>query len=484
MSGGIISVSAAMTSPQLFNPYFQGSSWDVWRTVLKGACRAATEPEHAAFAAVAARQPPQKPVRELICIAGRGAGKDSVASLIATCAAINFEPRGKLRPGETAIVMCLACDRQQASILFKYIRGYFEEIPALKAMVTAVTNDSIDLCNSVSIEVHSNSFRAVRGRSILCAVLDECAFFRDENFASPDVEVDAALSPGLARVSGSMKILISSVHKRSGLLYNRYRDFYGVDNSDILVVFGGTRQFNPTFSESIIEKSLLEDPERYSAEYLCRWRDDLSTWLSRELLEAAVDRGVYVRPPDPGINYFAGADASGGRNDSFTAAISHREGDEKIVLDALYERRAPFNPTEVVDEIIALMRQYDCTKITGDKYAAGWVTEAFAKRGGQYVQSELDRSAIYMNALPIFTSGRARLLDNPKLVSQFAALERRTFSTGRERIDPGPGHDDLCNSVAIALSLADNKRGPVIIPPELIEWAETPDIGINYYKGY
>jgi len=145
--------------------------------------------------------------------------------LIATCAAINFEPRGKLRPGETAIVMCLACDRQQASILFKYIRGYFETMPALKAVVTAVTADSIDLCNAVSIEVHSNSFRAVRGRSILCAVLDEVAFFRDENFASPDIEVDAAISPGLARMPGSLKILISSVHKRSGLLYHKYRDF-------------------------------------------------------------------------------------------------------------------------------------------------------------------------------------------------------------------------------------------------------------------
>jgi hypothetical protein len=53
-------------------------------------------------------------------------------------------------------------------------------------------------------------------------------------------------------------------------------------------------------------------------------------------------------------------------------------------------------------------------------------------------------------------------------------LERRTFSTGRERVDPGPGHDDLCNSVAIALSLADNKRGPIEIPDEVLRWASIP----------
>jgi hypothetical protein len=51
---------------------------------------------------------------------------------------------------------------------------------------------------------------------------------------------------------------------------------------------------------------------------------------------------------------------AGWRNDSLTAAISHRERDGKIVLDVLYERRSQFNPSEVVAEIVALMRQYRC----------------------------------------------------------------------------------------------------------------------------
>jgi hypothetical protein len=71
-------------------------------------------------------------------------------------------------------------------------------------------------------------------------------------------------------VPGSMKILISSsVHKRSGLLYQRYHDFYGKDNDDILVVYGTTLQFNPSFDEDIIERGLTEDP---GAEYLSKCR--------------------------------------------------------------------------------------------------------------------------------------------------------------------------------------------------------------------
>jgi len=110
------------------------------------------------------------------------------------------------------------------------------------------------------------------------------------------------------------------------------------------------------------------------------------------------------------------------------------------------------------------MKQYFCDQITGDHYAAQWVVEAFRKAGARYIQSDRDRSSVYMDTLPIFTSGRARLLDNPKLISQFASLERRTFSTGRERIDPGPGHDDSANSAAIALSLLANFQ---VVEPEI-----------------
>ena len=70
-----------------------------------------------------------------------------------------------------------------------------------------------------------------------------------------------------------------------------------------------------------------------------------------------------------------------------------------------------------------MLRSYGLTEVTGDRYAAEWVVSAFATCGITYRHSERDRSAIYQDALPLFTSGRVRLLDNQKLVSQFASLE-------------------------------------------------------------
>ena len=50
-------------------------------------------------------------------------------------------------------------------------------------------------------------------------------------------------------------------------------------------------------------------------------------FLGRELIEAAVDKGVAVRPPQPDTEYYAFADPSGGVGDAFTAAVAHRNAD-------------------------------------------------------------------------------------------------------------------------------------------------------------
>jgi hypothetical protein len=258
-------------------------------------------------------------------------------------AAINFDPRGKLRPGEKVVIMCLACDRSQAQIVFGYISAYSRAIPALQALVVGSTRSMISLNNAVTIEVHTNSFRAVRGRSLLCCIFDELAFWLDEISSDPDTEVYNAVTPPRTHAE-SMLIMISSAHRRSGLLYQRWSKYFGQDKDNVLVVRGSTLQFNSSFDAETIERSLAEDREKYGAEYL--WRDDLSAFLSRELLESLVDRHIIAPPPVANVQYVCGCDASGGRADSLTAAISHREKDGSVLLDALFERKSPFNPSE------------------------------------------------------------------------------------------------------------------------------------------
>jgi hypothetical protein len=451
-----IDIVSAMNHPGLFAPWFPGASWDHWRTVLKAAfALPMTESERAFFRTVAERDPPRKRVRELWCIIGRGGGKDSVASLIAAYAAALFEPGRKLRPGETALVQCLACDREQSRIVLDYTRSYFAEIPPLKAMVVRETADGFELSNNVDIAVATNSYRAVRGRTLLCAVLDELAFYRDERSSTPDEEVYRAIKPGLARMPGSMLIGISTPYRKAGLLYRVFSEHFGRDDDDVLVIRAPSIAFNPTLDERAIHRALSEDPAGAAAEWLAQFRDDVSGWATRELIEAAVDRGVRVRPPVPRVQYHSFVDASGGVSDSFTCGIAHAE-DRTAVLDCLVEIRPPFNPDVATAQIADVLKSYRCHSTTGDRYGAQWTVSAFQRYGIRYGHSERDRSAIYLDTLPLFSSGRVRLLDNARLVSQFASLERIASPAGKDRVQKprGSGHDDVCNSAAGALVLS------------------------------
>jgi hypothetical protein len=357
-----------------------------------------------------------------------------------------------LRPGEQASVLCLACDRQQARIVLRYTRAYFAQNDMLGGLVRGETADGLTLSTAAELMVATNSFRSIRGRTIACVILDECAFWRDEQSASPDVETYNALVPGLATIPGSMLIGISSPYRRAGLLHQKWRDHYGKDGDDVLVIRAPSRTLNPTLPQSLIDAEMARDPAVARAEWLAEWRDDIATFVNRELIESAVDVGVTVRPPVPGVSYRAFCDPSGGVSDSFCLAIAHSK-DEIAVLDCLLEIPAPFNPTTATGDVAKTLASYGMSQVVGDRYAASWVVDAFSKHGVRYAYSARDRSALYADALPLFTSGRVRLLDNRKLIAQFANLERRTASLGRDRIDhPAGGHDDLSNSAAGVLA--------------------------------
>jgi hypothetical protein len=124
----------------IFKPWFPGDTWDGWKAVLKAMdALPMTADEIEFFKTIAGdREPPARRVSELVAACARRTGKDSVASLIGAFGSATFDQQDKLRPGERAQVLCLACDRDQAKIVLRYVKSYFDRIPALKAMVTRV----------------------------------------------------------------------------------------------------------------------------------------------------------------------------------------------------------------------------------------------------------------------------------------------------------------------------------------------------------
>jgi hypothetical protein len=221
------------------------ASWRTWIAVLKASDgQRLTARERTVFARVSGgRRPPRRKVKELIVIVSRRGGKGRAAGAIAAYEAAIVDHAAHLAAGELGVVACISPTREQARIVQRYALGYFEASPILRGEVLETTVDEIRLRNGHVICTLASDFRTLRGRTLLVACLDEAAFLRDETSSTPDVEAARALLPGLSTTEG-MLVILSSPYRRTGLLYQRHRDYFGKDDDNVLVVSGPSKLFN------------------------------------------------------------------------------------------------------------------------------------------------------------------------------------------------------------------------------------------------
>ena len=455
-----LDIVQAMEHRGLFAQWFPGNSWRNWKAILRGAfALPMTAEEVAFFRSVAERDPPPHRVKELWIVGGRRGGKGSIASLIVAHAAVFFHADyDVLRPGERALVQCLAVDRDQSKVILGYIKSYFDHLPPLRQMVSKWTSSGFELSNDVEVAISTNSFRAgFRGRTgILCSIFDECAFWQDETSSKPDQATYDAVTPGLVTLPGSMLVGISSPYRKAGLLYSKFRKHFGKNDPDVLVIRAPSILLNPTLDRTVIDAKLEDDPAAGSAEWLAQFRDDVAGYIARETAEACVVSGRHELPPHPGAvgSYRAFVDPSGGSWESMTLSIVKPEGQGRVVVVAVRERRPPFGPDGVVAEFAELLLTYGIRSVVGDHYAGEWPRERFLVHGIRYEAAAKAKSDLYRDLLPLINSGRVELLDHPRLISQLCGLERRTARSGKDSIDHAPGaHDDLINAVAGAVGL-------------------------------
>jgi hypothetical protein len=389
------------------------------------------------------------------------------AGILAVYLAALCDHRDSLAIGERGLVLFLAQNQKQASVAFGYAAGILDTVPMLAQLVTGRTNDTLSLSNGIDLEVRASSFRGLRGVTAVAVLADEVCFWSVDDAANPDTEILNAVRPALATTGGPL-ICISSPHARRGEMYGTHKRHFGAAGDPlILVAQGASRDFNPSLPQSVVDRAMERDPAVASAEYGGQFRADLEAFVSREIVEAAIDVGVHERAPIGGVTYHAFVDPSGGASDAMTVAIAHCEG-RVLTLDAVRDRRPPFSPESVVCDFSDLLKRYHVTTIRGDRYAGEWPREVFARHGITYLTADRTRSELYRDGLPELNSKSVALLDNPKIVAQFVGLERRTARGGRDIIDHAPGaNDDVANSIAGALLLAKPSAAqeiPVVAP--------------------
>jgi hypothetical protein len=450
-----ISLREALSDDGLLGLALKGDSWATWRACLLAMVGEPLDAhERALFEARADRDPPEEAPREIVVVAGRRAGKDQALSALAVFLACCKDYSRVVKPGELARLMVFAPDLTQAVEFRNRASGHLHASPVLSTMVESETQYAIRLNNGVTIECRSSSYRRLRGMTSIAAICSEAAFYYSEDhFAETDQAILSAIAPSLLTTGGPL-ILSSSPHARRGELFRRFSAAYG-RSGGAMALWGDTSSWNPTVDPAAIEAAYAADPAEAAAAYGAKWRDDLSAFVQRSVIEACVARGIVERPPHPAYVYRAFADFSGNRSDSHGLCIGHTEkladGGRLFVIDLVREVKPKSDLDQMLDGFAADLRRYNLGSVVGDRYAGDWPIIALRERGIEFKNAKHSASDHYIELLALMNTKRIVLPDVKVAIEQLASLDR---SASGKISHPKNGHDDVSACIAGCAYLA------------------------------
>ena len=278
-------ILTAIADQKLFAPWFRKpETWSAWHALLAALFGLPmSESDFSFYRECTGRtEPPTAQAKEAWLICGRRAGKSFVLALIATYLATFHDYRKFLTPGERGVIVIIARDRKQGSVIFSYIKALLTKVPMLRAADRARDGRSFDLAGAVSIEILTASFKAIRGRTVVACLADEIAFWPTDDAADPDYAVLDADRPAMATIpNADAAVRELEPYAKRGALHDAYKRHYGEDGDPILVWKAATRTMNPTVPQPVIDQAMERDRIRRGGRISARSSEAISKASSR-----------------------------------------------------------------------------------------------------------------------------------------------------------------------------------------------------------
>ena len=250
--------------------------------------------------------------------------------------------RTSLAAGETGTVSSWRSTPRRRRPCFNMRSG--SSGPAiLRLEVASTTAHEISLHNGAVISVHANTYRTMRGKTLLAA--SSTRWRSGETTLLVARRRDVSRRAAQLRHYQGMLIGISCPYRKIGLLFQKFRDSFAQGDPDVLVVQGASRLFNPTLDQSVIAAAFASDPEAARAEWDAEFRSDISSsWTTNDRSGDRLPRSIELPPLPRTVSGFRRPERrpSQGfaiRSVTRTAAISSR---------VIRGRKPPFDPQSVV----------------------------------------------------------------------------------------------------------------------------------------
>ena len=295
--------------------------------------------------------------RELILAIGRRSGKTVLAAIFAAYELYKLIRRGfpqgyyGLPQGNEMVVLCVASDKDQAALVYNELSGFIEQVDYFKSTRANFTQTYIKFRTNHDRKIFGNSGKStirttfkssiakgLRGRGVICVILDEFAHFVDDGVTSAE-KVYKAIVPSIGSFSpkdpknrhiplgpsDGRVISISSPDTREGFFYRLYQ--MSLENSpaskNMLMFQAPTWEINPTMSSNYYQIEYHKDPRTFFVEHGAEFSDRVRGWIeNKKDLTDCID--LNMRPYLRGIPreyHFVGLDL-GLVNDGTSVAIS------------------------------------------------------------------------------------------------------------------------------------------------------------------
>jgi hypothetical protein len=428
---------------------------------------------------------------------GRAGGKDDTLSTL-----INYECRFgghevAAAPGQRIPAQVVCPLKNQAVGTLRMVKGEANSAFNRKH-IARETTDAIEWSNGTSAQVQTADDTAVVGDTLAMLLLNEWALIPNAK------EIEANARPALRRMKGAPVkrfVRISSSYLKDGPAWECYRDHFGRDDSDVLVVQGSTELFNPNVDPAWLAKQRKALGELLAGMHFdCVWADTIAeAWFHGDTIARAVQTGHARLPHVRDAKIIIAADAAfSATGDKFGWAVAssragaydyeiNARGPRRTVLHDCGAWRADRPPREMAmrlrDEVC---RRYGTDQIIIDQHA----DHAFAQlcrdvglrptiihwRGGESgtplaieherpEDRQLSKSDRYRSVRTAMADGSLVVPDNADLLADLRACRGTMLPGGGERIEvprTTRGHGDVLSAAVMALSQA--MIGPARVP--------------------
>jgi len=410
-----------------------------------------TREEDQAFTAMTglkAWRPGATPDRFLLWVLPRGAGKTSIAALVAVRDILcNPYQQG---PGETTVVAVMSPAVRQAKDAARYATAYCEA-PAIAPLVESSTQEEIRFRNNRVIRVTPVDKKGgrIRGATYLSLIMDEAAFLEHSGIMV-DKEIFNAVVAGFRNVADYRALVISTPNGRTGLCWDLYQDHYGKTDTGTFVAHTTIDVIRPNMDQALLSQIRSTDPESFKVEFLCEFSSGgAKRFFIEQSVEDCIQRGVSrVSPEGASASYFAAIDVSGGKRDRHAVTIVRRLDDRRIqqvaslVLDPQVDR---YTMREAARQTAELCAEYGVSTVVSDVYGGNYAIEAHAEFGLKVEIRGMNNTLKIQRARALDELMQARqilLLDIPLQTSEILKYEKRELPSGNITC----GHPNLKNA--------------------------------------